>query len=114
MIPTQTVPRLIRVPRVIIEEGEQHLDGNQALVFARSRAYADGDFTRTANQRKLIMAIVNKVLAMNTTELLGVVQAASNCVTTDLAVGDIAALAQQFQGDEELTIYLRWFLLPRR
>ena len=92
-------------PRVIIEEGEQHLDGNQALVFARSRAYADGDFTRTANQRKLIMAIVNKVLAMNTTELLGVVQAASNCVTTDLAVGDIAALAQQFQGDEELTIY---------
>ena len=64
-------------PRVIIEEGEQHLDGNQALVFARSRAYADGDFTRTANQRKLIMAIVNKVLAMNTTELLGVVQAAS-------------------------------------
>ena len=74
-------------------------------MFARSRAYADGDFTRTANQRKLIMAIVNKVLAMNTTELLGVVQAASNCVTTDLAVGDIAALAQQFQGDEELTIY---------
>ena len=46
-------------PRVIIEEGEQHLDGNQALVFARSRAYPDGDFTRTANQRKLIMAIVN-------------------------------------------------------
>ena len=35
-------------PRVIIEEGEQHLDGNQALVFARSRAYADGDFTRVA------------------------------------------------------------------
>ncbi|MFR0868311.1 MAG: hypothetical protein ACLSGS_04480 [Adlercreutzia sp.] len=26
-------------------------------------------------------------------------------MTTDLAVGDIAALAQQFQGDEELTIY---------
>lgn len=92
-------------PRVIIEEGEQHLDGNQALVFARSRAYADGDFTRTANQRKLIMAIVNKVLALNTAELLGAVQAAANCVTTDLAVGDIAALAQQFQDDGDLTIY---------
>ena len=92
-------------PRVIIEEGEQHLDGNQALVFARSRAYPDGDFTRTANQRKLIMAIVNKVLALNTAELLGAVQAAANCVTTDLAVGDIAALAQQFQDDGDLTIY---------
>lgn len=92
-------------PRVIIEEGEQHLDGNQALVFARSRAYADGDFTRTANQRKLIMAIVNKVLALNATDLLGVIQAASQCVTTDLAVGDIAALAQQFQDEGDLTIY---------
>ena len=92
-------------PRVIIEEGEQHLDGNEALVFARSRAYADGDFTRTANQRKLIMAIVNKVLALNATDLLGVVQAASQCVTTDLAVGDIAALAQQFQDEGDLVIY---------
>lgn len=92
-------------PRVIIEEGEQHLDGNQALVFARSRAYVDGDFTRTANQRKLIMAIVDKVLALNATDLLGVIQAASQCVTTDLAVGDIAALAQQFQDEGDLTIY---------
>lgn len=92
-------------PRVIIEEGEQHLDGNQALVFARSRAYADGDFTRTANQRALIMAIVNKVLDLNATDLLGVVQAASSCVTTDLAVGDIAALAEQFQDEGDLTIY---------
>lgn len=92
-------------PRVIIEEGEQHLNGNEALVFARSRAYADGDFTRTANQRKLIMAIVNKVLALNTTDLLGAIQAASQCVTTDLAVGDIAALAQQFQDEGDLTIY---------
>ena len=74
-------------------------------MFARSRAYPDGDFTRTANQRKLIMAIVNKVLALNTAELLGAVQAAANCVTTDLAVGDIAALAQQFQDDGALTIY---------
>lgn len=92
-------------PRVIIEEGEQHLDGNQALVFARSRAYVDGDFTRTANQRKLIMAIVDKVLALNATELLSVIQAAAQCVTTDLAVGDISALAQQFQDDGDLTIY---------
>ena len=92
-------------PRVIIEEGEQHLNGNEALVFARSRAYADGDFTRTANQRKLIMAIVNKVLAMNATDLFSVTQAASQCVTTDLAVGDIVALAQQFQDDGDLVIY---------
>lgn len=92
-------------PRVIIEEGEQHLDGNQALVFARSRAYVDGDFTRTANQRSLIMAIINKVLSMSAMELAGVVQSATACVTTDLAVGDIVTLAGQFQDEGDLVFY---------
>lgn len=92
-------------PRVIIEEGMQHLDGNQALVFARSRAYADGDFTRTANQRKLITNIVNKVLALPVTELPSVIQSAAQCVTTDLSVGDIVGLAQQFKEGGELAIY---------
>ncbi len=91
--------------RIIIEEGPQHLNGDQALVFARSRAYADGDFTRTANQRKLIMALVNKVLEMPVTELPGIVQSAAKCVTTDLSVTDIVALAEQFKGKGDLTVY---------
>ncbi len=92
-------------PRIIIEEGVQHLNGEAALVFARSRAYADGDFTRTANQRKLISALVEKVLALPVTQLPGVIQAAAKCVTTDLSVTDIIALAQQFQNNGDLTIY---------
>ena len=75
--------------RIIIEEGQQHLDGEAALVFARSRAYVDGDFTRTANQRKLIMALVEKVLSLPVTELPGVIQSAAKCVNTDLSVTDI-------------------------
>lgn len=90
---------------VIIEEGEQHLNGTQALVFARSRAYVDGDFTRTSNQRKLIEALANKVLSLPVTELPGVIQAAAKCVTTDMKVADIISLAQQFQGNGELTMY---------
>lgn len=90
---------------VVIEEGLQHLDGSAALVFARSRAYADGDFTRTANQRKLIMALVNKVLDMPVTDLPGVIQGAAKCVTTDLSVTDIVALAEQFKGKGDLTVY---------
>lgn len=91
--------------RIIIEEGLQHLNGDAALVFARSRAFADGDFTRTANQRKLIMALVNKVLDMPVTELPGVVQSAAKCVTTDLSVTDIVSLAQQFKDKGDLTVY---------
>lgn len=91
--------------RIIIEEGMQHLDGEASLVFARSRAFADGDFTRTANQRKLIMALVNKVLAMPVTDLPNVIQSAAKCVTTDLSVSDIIGLAQQFKEGGDLTIY---------
>ena len=92
-------------PRIIIEAGEQHLNGEQALVFARSRAYVDGDFTRTANQRKLIQALVDKVLALPVTELPGVIQAAAKCVTTDMKVSDIVSLAQQFKDDGDLVMY---------
>ena len=74
-------------------------------MFARSRAFVDGDFTRTANQRKLIMALVNKVLDMPVSELPGVIQGAAKCVTTDLSVTDIVALAEQFKGKGDLTVY---------
>ncbi len=53
----------------IIEEGEQHLSGEEALVFARSRAYADGDYTRQRNQRKVIDAIIHKGLEAPATDL---------------------------------------------
>lgn len=90
---------------IIIEPGLQHLNGDQALTFARSRAYVDGDFTRTANQRKLIEALVDKVLALPVTEMPGVIQAAAQCVTTDLKVSDIISLAQQFKNGGDLTMY---------
>lgn len=90
---------------VVIEPGLQHLDGNEALTFARSRAYVDGDFTRTANQRKLIEALVDKVLALPVTEMPSVIQAAAQCVTTDMKASDIISLAQQFKDGGDLTIY---------
>lgn len=91
--------------RIIIEEGMQHLTGESALVFARSRAFVDGDFTRTANQRKLISALVEKIIALPVTELPGVISAAAKCVTTDLSVNDILSLAQQFKDEGDLTVY---------
>ncbi len=92
---------------VVIEPGLQHLYGNAALTFARSRAYTDGDFTRTSNQRKLIEALVDKVLALPLTEMPGVIQAAAKCVTTDMKIADILSLAQQIKGNDngEMTLY---------
>ena len=91
---------------VVIEEGLQTLDGEAALVFARSRAYADGDFTRTSNQRLLIEALASKVLSLPVDQMPGVIESAAQSVTTDLSLTGILSLAMEFVDDDgELTIY---------
>ncbi len=101
------VPERINDPDagdIVIEEGPQTLDGEAALVFARSRAYADGDFTRASNQRLLVEALINKVLSLSPTELPNVVQKAAECVTTDFSSTEIIDLAMRFQ-DGNITMY---------
>lgn len=103
------VPRRIndwRAGYVTIEEGLQTLDGEAALVMARSRQYVDGDFTRSSNQRLIVEAIINKVLTLPASEIPNVIQDASACISTDFSVTDIASLALQFAGDgDNLTVY---------
>lgn len=89
----------------VIEAGMQHLDGKAALTFARSRQYADGDFTRTSNQRLLIKAIADKVMKTPATSLPGVVQSAASSVTTDLSLTDIYSLAIMFKKADKMTLY---------
>lgn len=89
----------------VIEEGTVELNGGQALTFARNRDYPDGDFRRQAHQRQVVEAVVDKVLDLNITQIPGVIEAATKCVTTDLNVMDIIGLAQNFAGGKELVIY---------
>ena len=93
----------------VIEEGEQHLNGEQALVFARSRAYADGDYTRQRNQRKVIDAIIHKGLEAPATDLAGLIQASTKFLTTDSAMDFdfIFSLAEliRHNNDYPVTIY---------
>ena len=102
-------------PRRIFEEGQEyHMYGDDALAFARSRAFADGDFTRTQNQRQLIMAIVDRVLELPVTQMPGVIEAASECVTTNMTPEEILKLAEKFKataeerekkGEDGITVY---------
>lgn len=89
----------------VIEEGTQRLNGGEALTFARNRDYAQGDFVRTSNQRKLIEAIVEEVVATPITNIPTVVQAAAGCVTTDIGIIDLIGLAQQFADSDDITMY---------
>lgn len=90
---------------IVIEEGPQTLNGEAALVFARSRAYTDGDFTRTSNQRLLIEALIKKVLSLPIPEIPGVIEQAAKSVSTDLSATDILNLAMQFKEIDKLTMY---------
>ncbi|MFR1168750.1 MAG: LCP family protein, partial [Adlercreutzia equolifaciens] len=55
---------------ISLEAGEQTLDGDQALAFARERhATRAGDFSRAQAQRMIIEAIVEKVLSKSITEI---------------------------------------------
>lgn len=70
----------------VVEAGQQHLDGEQALVLARNRDYVDGDYTRQVNQRKVIMGIVERLMNAYASELAGLIQASTKCVQTDSGI----------------------------
>ncbi|MEG1425208.1 MAG: LCP family protein [Raoultibacter sp.] len=102
------VPELIDDPDagdIVIQPGPQVLDGEAALVFARSRAYADGDFTRASNQRLLVEGLIGKVLSLPVTDIPNVIQKAAKCATTDFSVNDILSLAMQFKNAGAFTMY---------
>ncbi len=82
-----------------IEAGQQHLDGEMALKYARTRHSLGGDFDRAKRQQQVIMAIFERItqpdmlpeLAANAPELWQTLQGA---VVTDLTLDQIIALAR--------------------
>ncbi len=84
-----------------LEAGEQHLDGQTAALLCRARHaydnYGDGDRYRAANQRIVIMAIVEKVLASNPTTIATTVSDLANMVNTDMDVNSIVSLATEMK-----------------
>lgn len=80
------------------DAGEQLLNGEQALAYARQRyAFSGGDFTRSQSQRQIVQGIIDKVLAAPPTELPGLVSALARMISTDMSAGDIASLALKFR-----------------
>ncbi len=100
------VPDAINDPNtdVYVPKGQQTLNGEQALSFSRSRYFADGDFTRTADQRVLIEALIRKAYNMDLGDLPNVLRVVKNYVKTDLRLGDMLGLATQFIEADQLTI----------
>ena len=107
-------PAAVDAGAVVIPEGLQHLDGAAALTFSRSRAYADGDFTRVSNQRKVIEAIVHRGLEAPASELYGLVRASASFLTTDsgMDVDFIYSLADQIRHNNDYPVTLYTATIP--
>lgn len=86
-------------------KGEQVINGEQALAFARERYnVSGGDFGRAQAQRMILTAIVEKVVGSPVTEIPGIVSELSTCVSTDYGLTDLVDLALTYK-DAGLTMY---------
>ena len=75
-------------------DGVQHLDGVQAVMYARTR-HIDNDFNRTDRQRKLLEVLLQKVMSegMDVMRLLDLMDTVVPYVTTNMNVTDMFNLA---------------------
>ncbi|TCZ74719.1 LytR family transcriptional regulator [Paenibacillus albiflavus] len=80
--------------QIDLKKGFQHLNGNQALQYARFRHDALSDYSRTERQRKLLKVIGEKL--QSTTSLLklpSILDKIAPYMTTNMDLGDMLKLA---------------------
>ena len=85
---------LDKVKRKAVEgvAGVHHLDGMQAVTFARIRGI-DNDFVRTSRQRKLLEVLLKQVIGdMNLVKMVQLMETALPYVYTNLTINDIYEL----------------------
>lgn len=75
-----------------LQVGVNHLNGEQALAFARLREI-DSDYQRTARQRKVIMSVLDAYKNQPLDQLLPVLEETLGIVTTNMDNGEIISLA---------------------
>ena len=90
---------------VDVYAGDQVLDGEAALVFARSRQYDIGDFQRQANQRTLLQAIANKILSQDVVSIFSSVTQIAKMTSTSMDIEEVASIAQSLHGMQAGDIY---------
>lgn len=86
-------------PQLKETDGVQHLNGAQALQYARSRKVptADGDhddYARTFRQRKVISLVIEKLKSTSLPQLLSVVEKAGPYINTNLKKNEIITLSK--------------------
>jgi LCP family protein required for cell wall assembly len=77
---------------VDIPAGPQHMDGDTALKYARTR-HQDSDFARSARQQQVVVAVADAMLnPLNWPRIPAVIAAVSRSIKTDVSSVDVIAL----------------------
>ncbi len=83
---------------LILDEGTQTLDGEEALLWARTRyGFENGDFQRQANQRILLTSLMNRILSLSPSEIPGALDKMGELIGTDLRCYNLAPLFLRFK-----------------
>lgn len=92
---------------VVIEAGQQHMDGEAALTFSRARhQYADGDYTRMRHQRMVIGALADKILNnLDIATVPALLESLADMVHTSLSPADIISLINAMRGMDVNNMY---------
>ncbi|MGH7910867.1 MAG: LCP family protein [Candidatus Dormibacteraceae bacterium] len=79
--------------RLAIMPGAQHMNGQQALDFVRTRhASFGGDFSRSARQQQVLVALREKLKNLSPADLPGISNALKGQIQTNLNLAQIASL----------------------
>lgn len=114
----------------ITKAGKQNLTGMQAVAYSRNRYTGNGDYERTDRQRRVLDALMNKILAQGATKYPGLVSELLPFVNTSLSnteiinlgldvfkIGDLKLEQERFPIDgycEGKTINKVWYLVYDR
>lgn len=84
----------LHAPGLSVHAGVNHLNGEQALGYARERyAYSEGDRQRTKNQQQVLMGIVNKVTSPAiVTNYASIMDSMSDTFSTTMSSQEISDL----------------------
>lgn len=78
-------------PTPLIRGGEQLLNGNQAVAYARIRKVGNGDFERTERQKSVLLALFKKIKTKNITAYPFIGTKFLSCLETSMSKSDILA-----------------------
>lgn len=75
--------------------GMQHLNGIQAVGYCRIRNVGNADYGRTARQREVLMALVNRAKSMGVSQLNTLINQVLPLVTHNVEQGTVLNLISQ-------------------